>query len=95
MNANEAQHARDLERRLAESDATIQALLSGQIDAVVDPSSSTPVLLSRAQAALRESEDALPQHRRDRERRHRDHRQRLQSHVCHQTSLRDAWLRRR
>jgi PAS domain S-box-containing protein len=57
MNANEALHTRDLERRLAESDATIQALLSGQIDAVVDPSSSTPVLLSMAQAALRESEE--------------------------------------
>ena len=45
-----------LTRRLAEADATIQALLSGQIDAVVDAGSSTPILLATAQAALRESE---------------------------------------
>jgi two-component system, cell cycle sensor histidine kinase and response regulator CckA len=42
---------------LAEAEATIDALLSGQIDAVVDPKSKSTVLLSRAQDALRESED--------------------------------------
>jgi PAS domain S-box-containing protein len=47
---------RDLERRLAEAEATIKALLSGEIDAVVDSRTSTPVLLSKAQEALRESE---------------------------------------
>ncbi|MDB4916907.1 MAG: sensor histidine kinase/response regulator [Gemmatimonadetes bacterium] len=46
-----------LERRLAEADATIAALLSGQIDAVIDPRTSTPLLLSAAQSALRESEE--------------------------------------
>jgi PAS domain S-box-containing protein len=47
---------RDLARRLSEAQATIEALLSGQIDAVVDPTSETPVLLSKAQEALRQSE---------------------------------------
>ncbi len=46
----------DLVKRLALADATIEALLHGEIDAVVDAGSPTPVLLSRAQAALRESE---------------------------------------
>jgi two-component system cell cycle sensor histidine kinase/response regulator CckA len=47
---------RDLKRRLSEAEATIAALLSDQIDAVVDGATNTPVLLNRAQAALRESE---------------------------------------
>jgi PAS domain S-box-containing protein len=53
---NKAPSTRDLERRLAEAEATIKALLSGEIDAVVDSRTSTPVLLSKAQEALRESE---------------------------------------
>src|SRR6185369_11585869 len=61
----------DLARRLSEAQATIQALLSGQIDAVVDPQSSTPILLSHAQAALRESEERL-RHERDRAQRYLD-----------------------
>ena len=48
---------RDLQQRLAEAEATIQALLSGQIDAVVDATHGTPVLLAEAQAALRQSEE--------------------------------------
>jgi PAS domain S-box-containing protein len=51
----------DLAQRLAEAEATIEALLSGQIDAVVDSKSKTPVLLSKAQAALRESEERYRQ----------------------------------
>jgi PAS domain S-box-containing protein len=47
----------ELARLLAEAQATIGALVSGQIDAVVDPESQTPVLLSKAQEALRESEE--------------------------------------
>ncbi|WP_309671982.1 PAS domain S-box protein [Gemmatimonas sp.] len=47
---------RTLRRRLTEANATIEALLSGQVDAVVDSSSRTPVLLAEAQYALRESE---------------------------------------
>jgi PAS domain S-box-containing protein len=47
---------RDLSQRLFEAEATIEALLAGQIDAVVDSKSKTPVLLSKAQEALRESE---------------------------------------
>ena len=48
-----------LTRRLAEAEATIQALLSNEIDAVVDPRTSSPVLLMNAQTALRESEKWL------------------------------------
>jgi PAS domain S-box-containing protein len=57
MSSSRRQRTRDLERRLAEAEATIEALLSGQIDAVVDSKSHTPVLLSKAQEALRESEE--------------------------------------
>jgi len=51
----------DLAQRLAEAEATIQALMSGQIDAVVDSTSRTPVLLAKAQEALRESEERYRQ----------------------------------
>jgi PAS domain S-box-containing protein len=57
MKAAELLNRRNLEHRLAEAEATIEALLTGQIDAVVDAKSRTPVLLSRAQEALRESEE--------------------------------------
>jgi two-component system cell cycle sensor histidine kinase/response regulator CckA len=49
--------ARDLARRLSEAEATIAALLAGQIDAVVDPATRTPVLLGKAQDALRDERD--------------------------------------
>ena len=51
---------RDLRQRLAEAEATIRALLSGQIDAMVDPG-ETPLLLSQAQQALRQSEEQYRQ----------------------------------
>jgi two-component system, cell cycle sensor histidine kinase and response regulator CckA len=57
MNAIAVLQTPDLAQRLSEAEATIEALLSGQIDAVVDSKSLTPVLLSKAQAALRESEE--------------------------------------
>jgi two-component system, cell cycle sensor histidine kinase and response regulator CckA len=44
-------------RRLAEAEATIAALVAGQVDAVVDAASQTPVLLSKAQEALSQSEE--------------------------------------
>jgi PAS domain S-box-containing protein len=47
---------RDLTQRLAEAEATVKALLAGQIDAVLDSGHETPLLLAAAQAALRESE---------------------------------------
>ena len=56
MNPTEERHTHDLVHQLAEAKATIAALLSGQIDAVVDAGNGTPVLLANAQAALRESE---------------------------------------
>ena len=51
-----AQQTPDLARQLAEAQATIDALLSGQIDAVIDSRTSTPVLLAEAQQSLRDSE---------------------------------------
>jgi PAS domain S-box-containing protein len=57
MISSTEQHATDLIRRLAEAEATIQALLSGQIDAVASSESETPVLLAKAQEALRASEE--------------------------------------
>ena len=57
MTGTRVRPARGLALRLAEAEATIEALLSGQIDAVVDSKSKTPVLLSKAQDALRVSEE--------------------------------------
>jgi PAS domain S-box-containing protein len=57
MISTEEQHLRDITQKLAEAEATIEALLSGQIDAVVDPKSKTPLLLNKAQEALRASEE--------------------------------------
>jgi two-component system, sensor histidine kinase and response regulator len=56
MNASEERHTRDLAQQLAEAKATIDALLSGQIDAVLDARNGTPVLLANALKALQESE---------------------------------------
>ena len=55
MNTCDGPPTRELVQRLSEAEATIEALLSGQVDAIVDPRSSTPLLLSKAQDALRES----------------------------------------
>ena len=57
MKAEEVLHAEDVERQLFEAKEIIAALLSGQIDAVVDSKTRSPVLLSKAQDALRESEE--------------------------------------
>lgn len=57
MTAAEERHTRQLARRLAEAGELIEALLSGQVEAVSDSTSKTPVLLSRAQESLRASED--------------------------------------
>src|ERR1700719_2767419 len=48
--------APSLAQRLAEAEATIAALVSRQVDAVLDPETQTPRLLSAAQEALRTSE---------------------------------------
>jgi PAS domain S-box-containing protein len=57
VTAHSVLHTRSLTQRLTEAEATIEALLSGQVDAVVDSRSMTPVLLSKAQDALRASEE--------------------------------------
>jgi PAS domain S-box-containing protein len=49
----------DLIRRMAETEAALEALTAGQVDAVLDPSSGTPILLRQAQEALRQSEGRL------------------------------------
>ena len=56
MTSTDASRIRDLTERLTEAEATIQALLSGQIDAVIDGRDGRPVLLAAAQDALRVSE---------------------------------------
>ena len=48
MTSRDERHTRDLAQQLAEAKATIAALLSGQIDAVVDARNGTPVLLANA-----------------------------------------------
>jgi PAS domain S-box-containing protein len=57
VNAAKVRQSQGIARRLSEAEEVIDALLSGQIDAVVDSKSRTPVLLSKAQDALRESEE--------------------------------------
>ncbi len=47
----------ELVQRLAEAHAKIQALMSGQVDAVVDAATQSPRLLAKAQDALLESEE--------------------------------------
>jgi PAS domain S-box-containing protein len=49
-------HVRDLRQRLAEAEGAVQALITGQVDAVLAPAGGDALLLQRAQAALRESE---------------------------------------
>ena len=46
----------ELIQRLSETDEALQALGAGEVDAVVDPASAAPLLLSRAQKALADSE---------------------------------------
>jgi PAS domain S-box-containing protein len=50
-----------LTQRLSEAEATIDALISGQVDAVVDGRTKAPVLLTKAQDALRASEERYRQ----------------------------------
>ncbi len=57
MNLTETKRTAELTRRLLEAEATVKALLSGQIDAVVDTATHTPVLLAKAQEALHASEE--------------------------------------
>jgi PAS domain S-box-containing protein len=51
----EAENA-DLQRRLAESEAALHALIAGQADAVMDTATATPLLLQQTQKALQISE---------------------------------------
>jgi PAS domain S-box-containing protein len=50
---------KQLIHRLATTDEALESLLEGQVDAVVDASRATTYLLSRAQKALRESDERL------------------------------------
>jgi PAS domain S-box-containing protein len=46
----------ELARRLIETEAELRALADGGIDAIIDPDTSTPLLLRDAQYALRDAE---------------------------------------
>ncbi|HEX2981100.1 MAG TPA: PAS domain S-box protein, partial [Anaerolineaceae bacterium] len=48
-----------LAERLTKSEASLAALLAGEIDAILDPATSSPLLLHQAQAALVESHRLL------------------------------------
>ncbi len=50
------QRIEELIQRLSETDEALQAFGRGELDAVVDPSSAAPILLSHAQKALADSE---------------------------------------
>src|SRR5437764_11856336 len=54
--ADRRRQMEELIQRLSETDEALQALGAGEVDAVVDPSSAAPILLSRAQKALAASE---------------------------------------
>jgi PAS domain S-box-containing protein len=58
-------------QRLSEAEGALQAMAAGELDAVVDPASAAPILLSRAQDALARSES-----------RHRDLVERCPALVC-------------
>jgi PAS domain S-box-containing protein len=58
-------------QRLSEAEGALQAMAAGELDAVVDPASAAPILLSRAQDALSRSEA-----------RHRDLVERCPALVC-------------
>ncbi|MFW5942802.1 MAG: PAS domain S-box protein, partial [Chloroflexota bacterium] len=51
------QRIRQLEQKLAAAESTIEALVAGEVDAVVDSEAQTPLLLHQAQQALRQSEE--------------------------------------
>ncbi len=50
---------RELERRLAESESNLQAVIAQQIDAVITSETTIPLLLREAQAALQKSNEEL------------------------------------
>src|SRR3954468_19929284 len=45
-----------LVRRLTEAEGALQSLADNELDAIVDPASAAPVLISRAQSAIARSE---------------------------------------
>ena len=50
------EHVQKLIRRLSETEGAIRALTAGEVDAVLDPTTAAPILLSHAQEALTRSE---------------------------------------
>jgi PAS domain S-box-containing protein len=49
-------HVASLIQRLSEADGALSALTEGQVDAVLDPTTAAPILLSRAREVLTQSE---------------------------------------
>lgn len=60
---SEAAAMLEMARKLSRAEQTIEALISGQIDAVVDPASNSPILLFKAQHELRKSEELYKRER--------------------------------
>jgi PAS domain S-box-containing protein len=54
--ADYRRHVEQLVQRLSEAEHALQALGSGELDAVLDPATASPILLSRAQEAVARSE---------------------------------------
>ena len=54
--ASYREHVARLIRTLSEADGALSALTAGQVDAVLDPTTAAPILLSRAQEVLTRSE---------------------------------------
>src|SRR4051794_32206542 len=50
------EHLAKLIRTLSEADEALSALTAGQVDALLDPTTAAPILLSRAQEKLAQSE---------------------------------------
>lgn len=61
-----AEQIEDLTRRLIEAESALRALTAGQVDAVVDPISSPPVLSSGTHAEPRRTHNGLEEHTRQR-----------------------------
>ncbi len=59
MTRSDAVQSRALAQRLAEAEGIIEALLSNQVDAVVESQTKSPILLIKAQDALRLSQKRL------------------------------------
>jgi two-component system CheB/CheR fusion protein len=59
VSASDAAYTHELERRLAEAEANVRALVAAEIDAVLDGTDPSPLLLREAQHALQRRKEIL------------------------------------